>query len=182
MTNEPDDWGPGEREALRDLARDEAPPPEALDRTVAALRRAGLIGGRRAKARTWIAAAAAVAAAFAGGLLTGRPPVPAAADARPQFVVLLYGAAATDAGEQARQVGEIKTWARGLARAGHALSGAKLAASEYTLGDGGASSTAELGGYIVLAAEGPEDALAMARTCPHLRHGGRIVVRPVDPT
>jgi len=181
MTNEPDDWGPGEREALRDLARDEAPPPEALDRTVAALRRAGLIG-RRAKARTWIAAAAAVAAAFAGGLLVGRPPAAAPSDARPQFVVLLYGAAAADAGEEARHVGEIKAWARALARAGHALSGAKLADSEYTLGDGGAFSTAGLGGYIVLAADGPEDALAMARTCPHLRHGGSIVVRPVDPT
>ena len=27
-----------------------------------------------------------------------------------------------------------------------------------------------------------QQALALARTCPHLRHGGSILVRPVDPT
>ena len=33
MTNEPDDWSAAEeRQALRDLARDEAPPPEAAPR------------------------------------------------------------------------------------------------------------------------------------------------------
>ena len=69
--------------------------------------------------------------------------------------------------EQARQVGEIKAWARGLARAGHALSGAKLATSEYTLGGGGAPSTAKAAAATSCSPRtGPEAALAMARTCP----------------
>lgn len=181
MTNDMDEWTDAERAALRDLAREEPPPPGAEDRTVAALKDAGLVRRRRARLRTWIPAVAAGIAAFASGMLVARPSPPGA-DTRPQFVVLLYGAEAADAGERARQVGEIKAWARGLARNGHALSGAKLATSEYRLGEGGAEGSAGLGGYIVLAADGPEQVLAMARTCPHLRHGGRIVVRPVDPT
>jgi hypothetical protein len=182
MTQGHEEWTDEERAALLDLAREEAPPPGAVDRTAGALRDAGLLRGRRPPRRTWLVAAAAAVVAFAGGILIPRRPPAVPADARPQFVVLLYGAEAGDAGERARQVGEIKTWARGLARNGQALSGAKLAAPEYRLGDGGVETSAGLGGYIVLAADGPEQALEIAKTCPHLRHGGRIVVRPVDPT
>lgn len=180
MTDE-GDWDVAEMQALRDLARDLAPPPGGAEPTVLALRRSGLIASRRGHAWKWIGGGLAAAAAFAAGLTVGRP-TPAAPDARPQFVVLLYGAEARDAAEEQREVGEIKAWARGLAERGNALSGAKLAGSEYKLGAGPVESTAGLGGYIVLAANGADEALAMARTCPHLRHGGRIVVRPVDPT
>lgn len=181
MTQEHDDWTDAERAALRDLAREEPPPPGSGERTARALRAAGLLRSRGRRARTWLPPAAAAALAFAAGIAVARPSPPPT-DTRPQFVVLLYGADAGDAVEQARQVDDIKTWARGLVKTGHALSGAKLAASEYRLGDGGAETSAGLGGYIVLAADGPEQALALAKTCPHLRHGGRILVRPVDPT
>jgi hypothetical protein len=173
-------WDANDAEALRALAREVPPPAGSADRAVAALRRSGLIRG--ARPWRWLGVAAAVAVAFAGGVALGRNPShPAAEDPRPQFVILLYGGDTPDAAEDARHTGEIAAWARGLAERGNALSGAKLNAHEYPLGTGGAS-TGDLGGYIVLAASGVEEAMAMARTCPHLRHGGRIVVRPVDPT
>jgi hypothetical protein len=37
-------------------------------------------------------------------------------------------------------------------------------------------------GYFVIEAETWEQAAALARTCPHLRYGGRIVLRAVVPT
>src|SRR5271169_2594028 len=39
-----------------------------------------------------------------------------------------------------------------------------------------------LGGYFVIAAPNLDAALAIARTYPHLKHGGTIVIRPIDPT
>jgi hypothetical protein len=33
-----------------------------------------------------------------------------------------------------------------------------------------------------LAAGDVAEALAIARTCPHLRHGGTVSVRPIEPT
>jgi hypothetical protein len=182
MTRDADDWTEAESQALRTLAGEEAPPPSAVERTAEALREAGLLGRRTQRRWSWLGAIAATAAAFVGGMLVARPAPPGPpADTRPQFVVLLYGDP-SDPAEREREVGEIKAWARGLAKSGHALSGAKLAESEYRLGPDGTETSAGLGGYIVLAADGPEQALAMARTCPHLQHGGRILVRPVDPT
>jgi hypothetical protein len=34
-------------------------------------------------------------------------------------------------------------------------------------------------GFFIISAGSFEDALAVARGCPHLRHGGAILVRPI---
>ena len=36
-------------------------------------------------------------------------------------------------------------------------------------------------GYFVFGAKSLEDAVAIARSCPHVKHGGRITVRAVAP-
>jgi hypothetical protein len=36
-------------------------------------------------------------------------------------------------------------------------------------------------GYFVFEAKNLEDAVAIARSCPHVKHGGRITVRAVAP-
>lgn len=48
--------------------------------------------------------------------------------------------------------------------------------------DGPYSETKEvLGGYYAIDAEHYDDAVEIARTCPHLEYGGTIEVRQVDP-
>ena len=37
-------------------------------------------------------------------------------------------------------------------------------------------------GFFVIAARDEREALAIARTCPHLRYGGTVSVRPIEPT
>jgi hypothetical protein len=37
----------------------------------------------------------------------------------------------------------------------------------------------EIRGFFVISASDFQDALSVARSCPHLRHGGRILVRPI---
>jgi len=44
-----------------------------------------------------------------------------------------------------------------------------------------AAEQGRLGGYFLVTAASLEQALEIARDCPHLRYGGRVVVRPVDP-
>jgi len=46
----------------------------------------------------------------------------------------------------------------------------------------GVSTRVGISGYFVIDAASWEDAVAVARTCPHLRYGGRIILRPVAPT
>ena len=39
-----------------------------------------------------------------------------------------------------------------------------------------------LGGFFLVRAATEAEAQRIARECPHLRHGGRVVLRPVEPT
>lgn len=40
----------------------------------------------------------------------------------------------------------------------------------------------KLAGYFLIRAADQPTAMAIARTCPHLRHGGSIVLREIEPT
>ena len=55
-------------------------------------------------------------------------------------------------------------------------------AQTYGIPDGVPAGGAEsVRGYFVIAARDEREALEIARGCPHLRHGGWIVVRPIAP-
>jgi hypothetical protein len=41
---------------------------------------------------------------------------------------------------------------------------------------------ARLAGYFLIRAADRRTALEIARSCPHVRYGGRIVVREIEPT
>ena len=81
-------------------------------------------------------------------------------------------------------------WLRGLAADGVVKGGDKLtmdggkfvsgAAAEITVLDGPYPETKEvLGGYVKVSAADYDAAVAMAKTCPHLAHGGTVQVRQV---
>ncbi|HEY7410151.1 MAG TPA: YciI family protein [Vicinamibacteria bacterium] len=176
-------WEKAEREALERMGSSPLPQAAQEDAVVRRLRREGLLAPRR----RWeiLAAVAAGLALFAlGHAWGGRARGPDG----PRFVLFVHdtpaSAATTEAGVQER-VREYGAWARDQRAANRLVSGAKLS-DEVVVLEGGRppvarrEETGEAGGYFVISAPDLAQALAVAGTCPHLRHGGIIVVRRVD--
>ena len=185
-----DEMSPAQREAFAGLPRESPAPAAVEERIVSVLRARGAIRPDRGRAtrRVWLAAAAA--GLLAAGFLLGRgfPPRPATAPASPRFALfLLRGAESVPQRpeQEAARVAEYRAWARGLARAGRLVTGEKLEDRSERLGGSpypaAPAGEEEIRGFFVISASGFEDALAVARGCPHLRHGGRILVRPIAP-
>ena len=151
--------------------------------------------------------AAALAASLAIGVMIGRRPatqptaraLPNANATIPKerYVLLLHGpsrtppatpaqAAADSVAEQAI-VAEYRAWAMRLRDSGALVMAEKLAADPLVmLTAAGAAAmprnTAdELGGFFLIQADSAE-AFRIARECPHLRHGGTVQVRRIQPT
>ncbi|MEO8432469.1 MAG: YciI family protein [Acidobacteriota bacterium] len=181
------EWTKEERALLDGLPREMVPPSEVEGRIVAALAARGAFGGSRKVLPgpwLWLLAAAAAAALFAAGLSVGRGEAKTPARiAGPRFILFLF-----DEGERGggNRVAEYKAWATRI-RAGRYVTGQKLKPGGrwLTASAGSAESdkseSESLGGYFVIEAADLAGALEVARTCPHLRHGGRILVRAVDP-
>ena len=164
------------------LPRELDPPRDLEDRTVAALQREGLLHSRRSRSRGWVMAAASLLL-FLSGLAAGRVlDRPAASDDRPRFVLLLMDSPPAESVEaELRVVEAYRQWATSLRGEGRFVSGARL--DERSAAIPAARENAEkLEGYFVISAGSLEEAIAVARTCPHAARGGRIVVRPVAPT
>ena len=161
------------------------------------------VPARRAWAWAALALAAALAAFFAGISISDRGAgrTPAGSEAVPaatveRYLLLLYEdatyrAPATPA-EQAARVAEYGGWVADLRERGIDIQGEELAPTgESAWLDGrergGVPEAAgapggELGilsGYFLVAAADADAAVAIARTTPHLRHGGTVVIRRV---
>lgn len=190
--SEHDESGAPDKKLLAGLARERDPGPEVEERIVSALRGRGLIRTPGMRSRSWSrpAAAAAALALFAAGLGVGRNLASRAVapPAEPRFALfLLRGAERVpqQANEEAARVAEYRAWARGLAGTGRFVSGEKLEDEAERLGgpEAGAPNPAEeIRGFFVISARNLGEALAIARKCPHLRHGGRILLRPIART
>jgi hypothetical protein len=102
----------------------------------------------------------------------------------PRFVLFLY--AASDSrpvaeSDEAARVQEYARWARLQRAMGSVEAGQRLEDTAVTLGSAEASLGVGPAGYFIVRASSLEQAVGVARSCPHLRHGGVIVVRPIDP-
>ncbi len=94
-------------------------------------------------------------------------------------------------GDEAREIAESYVgWMKGLAADGTLVAGDKLtldggkvvdgAGDEVTVTDGPYTETKEvLGGYLKVRAADYAAAVTIARSCPHIVHRGRIMVRRV---
>jgi hypothetical protein len=185
------------------LGRLPAPPPHAdlaarfrrslgsADRTVVPLARP--VARRRGPLVQAVAAGIILAVGLLAGAALQRaashPSEPAqVADGRRDFMLLLHETPSTSSvtpEEERRLVEEYSAWARGLAAAGDLVGGEKLAAEYRTVvgGTSGAMTAAGvIGGYFLVKARSYDEAVEIARTCPHLAHGGSIEVRMVEPT
>lgn len=90
-------------------------------------------------------------------------------------------------------IGEYVDWRVGLQKQGRLVAGQKLrdeGGRHLTL-DGGrlrvddgpyVEAKEVIGGYFTIEAKDYDDAIEIARSCPHLKYGGRIELREVEPT
>jgi hypothetical protein len=100
----------------------------------------------------------------------------------PRFAFLLYDA--NEGASSAADVEQNRQWAMGVRREGHSISGEKLGAFSAELGAPSTSSAGNvpLQGFFVVSARNEAEALAIARSSPHFKRGGRLIVREIDST
>lgn len=155
------------------------------------------VPARRAWAWGALALAACLAAFFAGISVSDRGAgrQPAAPATLERFLLLLYEdesyRAPVTPAEQETRVTEYSAWAADLRERGIEIEGEELAppaeadrlAGRGAGGEAGrgapAGSAGTLAGYFIVEAEDQPAAVAIARTTPHLKHGGTVVVRRV---
>jgi hypothetical protein len=186
-----DDPLPGDDQARFDaLPRAIDAPPHLEDRVVRELHARGVLRSRPPR-RAWLQVAAAlllVVSGFAIGRLTAagaggtlhNPERPARTDNR--YLLLLYGAHAATATEEAARVAEYGAWARDEGAAGRLLAGEKLGDASTAIGSAGPTPPSPLdpSGFFIIRAATADDARAIASRCPHVKHGGTVVIRPIE--
>jgi hypothetical protein len=158
------------------LSPDVAPPDELEERTVARLRREGLLRARR----RWPLVAAAVVI-FAAGVAAGagwrNPGSPSATD--PRFLLLLHGAGTAGGEDERLTVEAYRAWAAKLRHEGRVVTGERLSRNSVAV-PSDAVNAEPLGGFFIVSAASLADAVAVAESAPHVARGGHIVVRPID--
>ena len=153
------------------------PPPKVYDAIVRELRGDGSIRAGRRWVRT-LAVAALLAGVFAAGWLAAS--VTTTEPARGErYLLLLYGEVN---GTERELVSEYAAWARAARTNGRLMTGERLDRNVLVLGGEAESVGPAAAGYFVFTAPTTADAEALARSHPHLRHGGRVVLRRINPT
>ena len=127
--------------------------------------------------------AAAAVLLLTVGILIGRS-IPARTDERavnaPRFLFLL-----TDldtSGDDAARSEAYRQWAVQQRDSGRQISGERLADSGVAVVSRGEApiGRTEVQGFFVVSASTMDEAVAVARSSPHVRSGGTIIVRPID--
>ena len=193
MTVDPDDTDAG-RGSLRPHLGQSEPPPELAARVRETLEARGLVRSPTGRARQWAARGALIAAGVllgvlgrgayqearesSGTALVDMPNGPASA----QYVLVLYGDTPGDTGAVhiAREL-EYGRWASALGDGARWVGGHELHDVVARLGSAPLADAASerVAGFFVIEARSRERAAEVARTCPHLRYGGRVVVMTV---
>ena len=187
MENKNLEWTEQERAELAALLRQPAPPAELERRVIGGLVTAGLLARRRAPVayRSWLLAAGL--ALLLAGFELGRWQAPSSnAGAMTRYLLLTHEDESFRPGPAPLALrAEVGRWARRLQRAGELIEGDRLGLHGHLLMPGGAETGLAPGdvisGFFVLRAVSDERALAIARTSPHLAHGGRIELRRIEP-
>jgi hypothetical protein len=125
-------------------------------------------------------------------------PVASVAVPKQRYVLLLHGPAralpaseqqsAADSVAEVAIVAEYRAWAIRLRDSGALVMAEKLADDPVTmLASSGATELPhgtrdELGGFFLIQAADSAEAFRIARECPHLKHGGTVQVRRIQPT
>jgi hypothetical protein len=179
------------------LASGESPALKFEEKVIAALRTQRLIRKEKANTRpfrywkTLAAVAASVILFFAGIFLEKYRSGPANQNfvsmTEKTFLLLLvedhrYQPARNEQ-EQQERINLYRNWAVTLRQKGLTLNGTKLQQQTYFLPSDTAQKPhhSEVAGYFLIDAGDLNQAMQIAGTCPHLRFGGQIEVRQIDP-
>lgn len=161
----------------RELSPEVTPPGGLEERTVARLRQQGVLRPRR---RRWRLAAAAVlifasGAAAGGGWRSASDPFVT----DPRFLLLLYGEGTAVGEDERLAVEAYRAWAAKLRQEGRFVTGERLARDSVAVPSGTVTDE-PLGGFFIVSAGSLADAVAVARSAPHMARGGQIIVRAID--
>ena len=149
-----------------------SPPAELETRVVTSLQTGGQLSRNDRPALRRLLRTAAAIALFAGGFATAMLADRPVDDTRPRYALLLY-----DGGRPGvDDVAEMREWVIDLRARGHFADGEKLDDVPIA-GDPGLQAPA---GFIIISASTAEEAVAISRTMPHRRNGGRVVIRAID--
>lgn len=182
---------------LHVLEREAVPPRGLKGRITQSLRDRGLL---RSTGPAWrrrgptIGAMAAAILLFVTGVGIGRRSAVPARDTRPSYILLLYEGRDFDLdrsrpGDLAAHEAEYDAWARGLHARGVGVQGRALALTAHVLHntpqgvqvESGPAGRDDIDGFFIIRVSDEAEAVAIARTHPHLRHGGWIALRPIKP-
>ena len=167
-------------------------PPASLKRQVTeSLRARGVLAAQNKQrlVASLLTFGVAAAVLLVSGVLIGRQFGAPAQDSRPRFALFLYeDAAFVPTLTHEALVAEYKAWGDSLGRQGRLVMGEELSQQGVVTLAGSGTATQEtrsdvrseagvIGGFFIVRATDIDDALAIARQCPHLRHGGRVVLR-----
>jgi hypothetical protein len=157
-------------------------PPEALrQRITTTLSRDGLVEPKSARVRRQAAQGTMLLALMVIAFFAGRMEKQPAADARPQFLLLLYEDSTYRDDRPIREIiAEYGRWADSLRERRELDLGEKLGDAHAELPAGAEPATAVPTGLFIVRATDLETARAIAGSSPHLRQGGRIVVHAID--
>lgn len=182
---------------LRALDRETPPPPGLKGRLVRSLKLRGLLREKRRpisrRVGQAIGGVAVAIIVFTAGVTIGRHPSALPTDTRSTYLLMLYeGGDFRRDRPEVEMIAEYSAWAaslraRGILERGEALdTGTRLLGNTprgvQVLSGELVSSLGVLAGFFIIRAADEAEATAVAQTCPHLRHGGRIAVRRVLPT
>jgi hypothetical protein len=95
---------------------------------------------------------------------------------------MLYGEIGGDSATQMARAAEYGRWARAAHEGGRVLGGEALGSHVIDVGRVAAPGGDELVGFFLIQASDRQTAARMAADCPHVKYGGRVVVREIQPT
>ena len=182
------------QDPARSLAGGVEPPLGLKQRVLQTLRARGLIAPPSRPSRTVtqiLLYATAALVLFAGGALVGGRRLAPATDPRPRFALFLYeDAAYRPTVSHAELVAEYAAWADSLRRQNVLVIAEELGQEDAAVLHGFGGSVAvspgdvetvvgRLAGIFIVRAATGEEALALARQCPHLKYGGRVALRRI---
>lgn len=168
------------RGGLRDHLPPHRAPAGLRDRVHGTLASRGAAG--RSRLRRWGGLAAAAVLLFVAGVGTGRAtqPAPASAPAA-TYALLLYGGHETPNEVPGARAQEYGRWAANLTGA-RFVSGEELGPVVGAYGPTAPSSQERVEGFFLIDAPTDTAAIAVARQCPHLKYGGRVVLQKLGDT
>jgi hypothetical protein len=95
-------------------------------------------------------------------------------------MLLLYGGGDLPSGSPASRREEYSQWARGVASGGVAITGEELSDEGREVGAPSVEPALALPrGFFIVDVPDLASAERIASSCPHLRHGGRIVIKRI---